>query len=98
MRESPLTVAADHPAFQGHFPGRPVVPAVVLLAETLAAVAAESGRPVQRWRVANAKFTRPVGPGAALTLARETLASGQVRFEIREGEAVVASGQLAPAP
>lgn len=27
----PLSVAADHPALPGHFPGRPIVPGVMIL-------------------------------------------------------------------
>ena len=94
--ETALRVARDHPAYAGHFPGSPVLPAVVLLAETLAAIEAASGRAAQDWSISNAKFLAPVGPGAALVLAHESLASGAVRFEIRCGAAVVASGLLTP--
>jgi 3-hydroxymyristoyl/3-hydroxydecanoyl-(acyl carrier protein) dehydratase len=43
-------IEPDHPALDGHFPGRPVVPGVVLLDEALAAVAREAGsRPRSGW-------------------------------------------------
>ena len=94
--ESALLVAADHPSAAGHFPGRPIVPGVVLLAEAIAAIAAASGRAPERWTIANAKFLHPVAPGTPLTLAHEAGAGGGVRFEIRAGGRVVASGALAP--
>ena len=95
MTESALTIARDHPAFAGHFPGRPVVPGVLLLARVLRAVA-EDARAPSRWSVAQAKFLRAVAPGTPLVLAREATASGSVRFEIRSAEGIVASGTLAP--
>lgn len=91
--QAPLAIAQDHPAFAGHFPGQPVVPAVVLLAEALAAIELATGRAPHEWTVAGAKFLQPVGPGARLTLIHEEL-RGARRFEIRSGEALVASGTL----
>lgn len=94
--ESALLVAADHPSAAGHFPGRPIVPGVVLLAEAMAAIAAATGRGPERWALSSAKFLHPVVPGTALTLAHEATPGRGVRFEIRAGDRVVASGALAP--
>lgn len=91
--EASFTIAQDHPAFAGHFPGQPVVPAVVLLAEALAAIELATGRAPHEWTVAGAKFLQPVAPGARLTLVHEESREGR-RFEIRSGEATVASGTL----
>lgn len=91
-------VARDHPAFEGHFPGRPVLPGVVLLAEALAAVASSSGTRTSEWTLEQVKFTAPVAPGAVLGISHEDAASRTVRFEIREGARVVASGVLARTP
>jgi 3-hydroxymyristoyl/3-hydroxydecanoyl-(acyl carrier protein) dehydratase len=89
-----FTIAQDHPAFAGHFPGQPIVPAVVLLAEALAAIEASTGRAPHEWRLSGAKFLQAVGPGARLTLTHEEARGGR-HFEIRSGDAIVASGTLA---
>jgi 3-hydroxymyristoyl/3-hydroxydecanoyl-(acyl carrier protein) dehydratase len=94
--ETALAVAPDHPAYEGHFPGHPILPGVVILAEVLAAIEAATARPLGQWEIASAKFLAPVTPGAPLTLRREQLDSGAVRFEVRSGAGVVASGTLVP--
>jgi 3-hydroxymyristoyl/3-hydroxydecanoyl-(acyl carrier protein) dehydratase len=91
-----MHIAADHPAYHGHFPGHPVLPGVVLLAEALAAIESHAAPPAQGWVVENAKFLLPVEPGAALTLSHDAGASGAVRFEIHSSAGLVASGILAP--
>lgn len=89
-----LRIAADHPAFAGHFPGRPIVPAVVLLAEALAAIEEATAEPARTWSLASAKFLVPVEPGMPLTLAHQPTSTGW-RFEIRSGAQLIASGVLA---
>lgn len=91
-----LSIAPDHPAFEGHFPGRPVVPAVVLLAEVLAAVEAATSRATPQWALASAKFLLPVMPGTALELTHGPASGGARRFEIRSAAGLVASGLLSP--
>jgi 3-hydroxymyristoyl/3-hydroxydecanoyl-(acyl carrier protein) dehydratase len=88
-----LHIPAGHPAFEGHFPGTPLLPGVVLLDEMLRVVLDSGG---QGWTIAAAKFLQPVRPGETLTFEHERLASGGVRFTIRSGERAVASGMLVP--
>ena len=90
-----VAVPRDHPAFEGHFPGRPILPGVCLLAEAMAALEAATRTCAADWRVESAKFTSPVGPGAALAISHRGEETGRVRFEIRAGERLVASGVLA---
>lgn len=95
----PLPVPADHPAYAGHFPGRPILPGVVLLDAALHALAARQGMQAMTGQLKSAKFHRPVQPGEPLTLHAAELPTGGFRFEIRSmdghgGEHDVASGSV----
>lgn len=96
IHDTELTVAPDHPAFAGHFPGRPILPGVVLLGWVVHALGELAGEPMPPCSLASAKFLRPVGPGASLRirLAREC---GVWRFDVFAGDETVASGSLRPA-
>lgn len=98
LHETPLVIAADHPAFAGHFPGRPIVPGVVLLDEALFAIEAAAGHPPAEaaWTISAAKFFHPVGPGIELVLRHEQLANGSIRFEVSDGARKIAAGTLVP--
>ena len=92
-----LPIATAHPAFDGHFPGAPVLPGVVLLDEAIRAIELAAGGEARCWRVASVKFLRAVAPGEALALEQERLASGTIRFTILSAGQAVATGALAPA-
>jgi 3-hydroxymyristoyl/3-hydroxydecanoyl-(acyl carrier protein) dehydratase len=87
-------VPPDHPSFDGHFPGHPILPGVVLLAEALAAIEAATATRAVDWTLETVKFLSPVEPGTALAIVHAVQPQGGVRFEIRAGERVVASGSL----
>jgi 3-hydroxyacyl-[acyl-carrier-protein] dehydratase len=92
------TVARDHPAFAGHFPGAPVLPGACVLALVLQAAV---GRPALATpgggiAVQQVKFLAPVGPGQTLAIELHDGAGG-VAFHVRCGTTTVARGQLAPA-
>lgn len=93
MREQSFVVPTDHPAFEGHFPGRPILPGVVLLGRAVRALGELLGEPPSAYEIASAKFLRPVAPGATLRIH-----IGQTgerwRFDIVDGAAAVATGVL----
>ncbi|MDP2266531.1 MAG: hypothetical protein Q8J70_08290 [Thiobacillus sp.] len=97
MSESvlPLPIAADHPAYAGHFPGQPILPGVVLLDAALHALAGVQGMPAASGQIKSAKFLSPVSPGEPLTLYYTASAAGGFRFELRSDARTVASGAVA---
>lgn len=84
-----LHIAADHPAFAGHFPGRPLAPGVLLLQMAQRAIEAELATTVRG--LSAVKFLSPALPGQPLDLAFNA-GPGGVRFEIRSGTRQVATG------
>ncbi len=83
-------IAADHPAFEGHFAGNPILPGVALLSLVAQAVGARD----LAHAVPQAKFLAPVRPGTSLALFTEAAADGRVRFELRDGTRCVACGAI----
>jgi len=90
------TVPEDHPAFAGHFPGRPIVPGVVLLDQAILFAEQSLGSPIAHWQIGNAKFFSPVGPGETLFFNLQGKAGGSIAFMVRAGGRDIASGSLTP--
>jgi len=89
-------VPFDHPALAGHFPGRPIVPGVLLLDHALFLAQAQMGRKAALWKIAQTKFLSPCGPGDALVFSFEQGAHENLFFSIRCAEREIASGRLLP--
>ncbi len=89
-------VPPDHPALAGHFPGRPIVPGVVLIDRAILFAERLLGCADVCWQIANAKFLSPVGPGETLAFRLEVGRGGAVSFSVRAGGRAVASGSLTP--
>ena len=91
-----VVIPADHPALAGHFPGDPVVPAVVLLDAVREALEARvPGAAVTGIRFA--KFNAALEAGREFELdleASETLCE----FRCRLGADIIASGEFVVAP
>ena len=93
-------VSANEPHFQGHFPGRPIMPGV-LIVEAMAqagavlafrALGADSNKLVYFMSLDKVKFRKPVVPGDQLRLEVVPLRKGGAIWKMR-GEAFV-DGQL----
>lgn len=94
------TVPADHPAFAGHFPARPIVPGVVLLDQALLlAMQMRGTAPASGWQVAQAKFFVPVAPSQVLRFTLQTTPRGAIAFRVScEGREVATGNLVPPAP
>jgi 3-hydroxymyristoyl/3-hydroxydecanoyl-(acyl carrier protein) dehydratase len=90
---SEFRIAPDHPAIPGHFPGRPVVPGVLLLDGVIETATRWLGVPIHVRGLRQAKFMAPLLPGevASIELA---LAGDSLDFAIQRDGATVAKGCL----
>lgn len=90
-------VPASHPTLPGHFPGRPVVPGVLLLDAVAAAADAWNGSPLRLAGLPAVKFLQPLLPGEEACIALERTGS-QLRFRVLRGDTLLAQGTLELAP
>jgi 3-hydroxymyristoyl/3-hydroxydecanoyl-(acyl carrier protein) dehydratase len=89
-----FSIPHDHPCLPGHFPGRPLVPGVVLLDQVVSLIEARHG-PTGPLRLPQVKFMQPLLPGEA---ARVELAGEGPRWRFRvvreDGDVLLASGDV----
>ncbi|MDH3232185.1 MAG: hypothetical protein OEQ29_01565 [Alphaproteobacteria bacterium] len=92
MIEETASIAGDHPALAGHFPGRPVVPAALLLDVVIRTAEANA-----QWRIAEVmrmKFHRPLMPETEFSIRLRPIAGGRVEVSCHVGEDPLISGLL----
>ena len=88
-------IRADHPSLPGHFPGTPLVPAVVILDEVLEALI--------EWRqnsrltgIRTVKFLAPLKPEHPFTicLSADDRCPGELNFSCRTEDRIIVKGRL----
>jgi 3-hydroxyacyl-[acyl-carrier-protein] dehydratase len=94
---SEFRVSPDHPALPGHFPGRPVVPGVLLLDGVIEAAERWLGIPVRVRGLRQAKFLASLLPGETAHLELE-LTNDSLDFVIERDQAIIAKGSLVVVP
>jgi 3-hydroxyacyl-[acyl-carrier-protein] dehydratase len=87
-------VAADHPAFPGHFPGNPIVPGVVLLDAAIHAIAHLSHHQTDRCTLSSVKFLSVLLPGEPLALQFEAGVTSGFRFSLLSNSRLIAKGNI----
>ena len=102
LHSSSLRINADHPSLPGHFPGRPVVPGVLILDCVLAAL--QSAEP-DAWRVSGlpqVKFLLPLLPEQDARIEwqrkddrlRFRVLRQDARLDAEQSATLLASGEL----
>lgn len=88
---SRFSIPGDHPSLPGHFPGRPIVPGVLLLDEVLSRF---SGAVSAALRLEAAKFTAPVLPDQEVAVSWSDGRNGRVAFVCRVDGREVLRGRV----
>lgn len=91
-----LRISADNPCLPGHFPGRPLVPGVVILERVLQAVEQAHG-PLRSVGLPQVKFMQPLLPGQTAEVVLEG-APPRWRFRVLRGDQLLASGEITGEP
>lgn len=96
MSRSTFVVPGTHPCLPGHFPGRPLVPGVVILDHVIAAIEGAHGA-LGPLRLPQVKFVQPLLPDEAAEIALEpttTEAGPRWRFRVERDGVLLASGDV----
>jgi 3-hydroxyacyl-[acyl-carrier-protein] dehydratase len=86
-------IPATHPSLDGHFPGEPVVPGVLILDEIL--IALKQWLPDTRvLGFQGVKFLRIIKPGNMFTVTLEQTTHATVRFKCHSGKMLLNTGTV----
>lgn len=93
MQQATFSITEGALFLAGHFPGNPVIPAVVLLNELLEGVAAiYPDRHVAGFK--QVKFHKPILPGEQIRIDLKPVKMDGIDFQAYWGDSVVFSGEL----
>jgi 3-hydroxymyristoyl/3-hydroxydecanoyl-(acyl carrier protein) dehydratase len=92
--ERMLTIANDHPALAGHFPGHPVVPGVLVLDEVIETLRHRYGQDLVVTGLPAVKLSSPLKPEEPLMITIEPEDPNTAAFTCRTGDRLVASGSI----
>lgn len=97
MNKLTLQIAADHPVGAGHFPGNPIIPGALLLAEVLRAISNDLGESYKSCNIKSAKFQHPVRPGDKVEIMYAYSERGEIDFQCTVAGTSVMSGVVSAA-
>ena len=92
--ETVFKIDNNHPALKGHFPARPVVPAVVLLSKVKRAFREHFGSSIRVLKLRHAKFIEPVTPGLEVTINIIVSEAGLFEFKLTANGKTTATGVI----
>jgi 3-hydroxymyristoyl/3-hydroxydecanoyl-(acyl carrier protein) dehydratase len=86
-------VDRKHPALEGHFPGHPIVPGVVLLDLVITAFKKEQSRALNVHKIPWVKFLSPLEPGERIEFVF-SISNDRVEFTGKCADKTIVSGQF----
>jgi 3-hydroxyacyl-[acyl-carrier-protein] dehydratase len=89
-----IAVPSGGDLFEGHFPGRPILPGVAQLAMILDASVSQIHDSSGLSAIAHMRMRQLVLPGDQLELTTRELDGGRLRFDLKRAAVVVANGEL----
>jgi 3-hydroxymyristoyl/3-hydroxydecanoyl-(acyl carrier protein) dehydratase len=87
-----IQIAADDPCLEGHFPGNPIVPAVVILDSVVDV--AEQHLEGSVYGIERCRFRAPLHPGAEFRVELADPDGETVRFRCVDDDVEIARGRL----
>lgn len=84
----------DHASAAGHFPGNPIIPGALLLAEVLRAIEADLGQVLHPFQIKAAKFLHPVRPGERLLVEFSGPDGKKIKFSCTASGTEVLAGEV----
>ena len=90
-----FSIPSDHPSLPGHFPGRPIVPGVVVLERVIEAIEALHG-PLGNLRLPQVKFVQPLLPDERADID-VTGTRPRWKFRVMRDGALISSGEVVQA-
>lgn len=94
--EARFVVDPQHPALEGHFPGNPMLPGVVVLDRVISAAEAWLADSSRVRGLPQVKFLSPLRPGDE-AIIRLVLREGRVHFTVACNDTTIAQGILSQA-
>lgn len=92
MSAARFAIAGDHGCLDGHFPGAPIVPGVMLLAHVVDAVSAIHGGQVTG--IARCKFLAALYPDNVCDIELGSPVDGRLSFACHHGNTTLVRGVL----
>jgi len=94
MKQLTFSIPANHPSGAGHFPGNPIIPGALLLAEVLRCIEQSEGKQFKSCNVKAAKFLHPARPGDKVDIEYARSAQGTIEFQCAVAGTKVLSGGI----
>jgi len=97
MNKLIMQFPSNHPTGAGHFPGNPIIPGALLLAEVLRCIEQAEGARFSSCNVKAAKFLHPARPGDRVEIEYGRSATGTIEFQCAVAGNKVLSGAVVAA-